>query len=197
MAFVAIDKDTGERIDITRINNPKSVLKSGQCLCQLCHQPLIVRDGEIVSAHFSHYSECGDSDWLKHPESPLHRAGKRYVASKIVEQWAEYRTAQIEYEVRVPEVRRIADVMAIFPNGWRVAHEVQLASITQAELEARSNDYARAGISVVWWLGQAANTRDNRLWCDNRFGFSFDFLIETKKGDQPPAGMVASRSAYP
>ncbi len=36
MPFVAKRKGTGERIDITLIENPRGVLKQGECICQVC-----------------------------------------------------------------------------------------------------------------------------------------------------------------
>lgn len=179
MPFVAIDKDTGQRVDITRVRDPRNEIKSGQCICQLCRQPMIVRAGNTKAAHFSHYSECGDSEWQSHPESPEHREGKRYVAAKLPQEWPEYRMATIEYEVPIKgsNFKRIADVLATFPSGQRVAHEVQFASITPAELEERTRDYQAAGVDVVWWLGKAAKTDNNRAWCESYFGFSIECNI--------------------
>ena len=75
MPFVALHRETRERIDITRIENPRVVLKSGNCICQLCDSPMIIKAGQIMRAHFAHNAAC-PSDYASHPESPEHREAK-------------------------------------------------------------------------------------------------------------------------
>jgi len=58
MPFVALHKETKARIDITAVNNPRQFLKSGDCICQLCGEPMIVKAGEILQAHFAHHAAC-------------------------------------------------------------------------------------------------------------------------------------------
>jgi competence CoiA-like predicted nuclease len=171
MPFIALHKDTRERIDITTIENPRLVLQSGDCICQLCDTPMIIKAGQIIRAHFAHGSAC-PTEYESHPESQEHREAKIFLASHLREAFAEYIDAKIEYEVPIPEVKRIADLLATFPMGWRVAHEIQLASITTETLEARTNDYLRAGVDVVWWLGKSANTPANREWSRKNFGYA-------------------------
>lgn len=176
MPFIALDRETRERIDITRITSPREELKSGNVLCQLCEEPMIVKAGLIVAPHFAHYQAC-ESDYITAPESAEHRQAKRQLVCKLRELFAEYTNAEIELEVPIPEIRRVADVLATFPMGWRVAHEIQLASITTENLKDRTNDYSRAGIDVTWWLGQNANTPANRAWCVRTFGFSLSISV--------------------
>lgn len=171
MPFVARHKDTKERIDITRIENPRQVLKSGDYICQLCDTPMIVKAGLIMQAHFAHTASC-TSDYQSHPESQEHREAKIFLAKNLGRSFAEYTNTTIEYEVPIPEVKRIADLLVTFPMGWRIAHEVQLASITSQTLQERTDDYARAGIDVVWWLGKSANTPTNRDWSRKIFGYA-------------------------
>jgi competence protein CoiA len=138
---------------------------------------MIIKAGLIVAAHFAHKSTC-PTDYKSHPESPEHRAGKILVAECLRANVGEYSTALIEYEVPIPEVRRVADVLVTFPMGWRVAHEVQLASITTEELAQRTEDYLHAGVDVVWWLGKSADTPANRDWCQRVLGFSLSIHLE-------------------
>jgi len=171
MAFIARHKDTRERIDITRYARPRDELQAGRLICQFCDQEMIIRHGMIVRAHFAHKVAC-TTPYVGHPESPEHRFGKMLVAEHLRQEVAEYSDARIEFEFPIPEVRRIADILVIFPNGWRVAHEIQLASITVEYLQQRTEDYLRAGIDVVWWLGKSADTPANRAWCEQYFGES-------------------------
>lgn len=174
MPFVA-RKLSGDRVDITQIEDPRAELKSGEVFCQNCDEPLIVVAGMIVAHHFRHYSSC-DGQWETHPESPEHLRAKAFLRDNLAAEFEEYSSAKFELEVAVPmdwRARgRIADVMVTFPNGWGVAHEVQLASITVEQLQERTNDYNRAGIDVVWWLGNRADTDTNRDWCVRNQGYA-------------------------
>jgi competence CoiA-like predicted nuclease len=176
MPFIAIRKATGERIDITTIENTRAALISGECLCQLCDTPMIVKAGLVRQHHFAHVGRCS-SDYQSHPESPAHQEAKRYLATHLREWFGEYAHTHIAYEVPIPEVRRIADLLVTFPTGWRVAHEVQLASITSEQLQERTNDYILAGIDVVWWLGKSADTEVNRAWCRCTFGYALSLTV--------------------
>lgn len=172
MPFIAKHKGTGERIDITEIENPRSVLHSGDCLCPFCGEPFILKAGMIITAHFAHKSAC-NSDWIAHPQSAEHNAGKLFLKENLPS-LPEYKDARIEFEVGIVTPsgkKRVADVLVTLPMGWQIAHEVQLASITVEELEARTNDYNEAGIDVVWWLGKSAAKPANENWCHEVFGF--------------------------
>jgi competence protein CoiA len=182
MPFIALNRDTGERIDITKIENPRLHLKSNELICQLCEQPVIIKAGLLTRPHFAHRSQC-TTDYGSHPETIEHLQGKELVAKGLREEFAEYAQANIQYEVKVPEVKRVVDVMANFPNGWRVAHEIQLAAITTEELQQRTEDYARAGIDVVWWLGKSADTPANQAWCTAHFGFSLSLDLSLISAD--------------
>lgn len=171
MPFVARRKGTDERIDITTIEMPRVVLKPGECVCQMCGAEMIVKAGQIRQHHFAHVATC-TTEYKSHPESQAHRDAKKFLATHLCEQFQEYAGAVIEYEVPIREVMRIADLLVTFPTGWRVAHEVQLASITTEELQERTNDYTLAGIDVVWWLGRSANTPANRNWSREIFGYA-------------------------
>lgn len=182
MPFIAKIPSTGARVDITKIKNPRAELKADDLVCQLCGQPMIVRQGFLRKPHFAHKAEC-TSDYKRHPESPQHRAGKELIAATIKKELPEYSLAKVEYEFPIPEAKRVADVAALFPNGWIVAHECQLASITVEELEQRTEDYLHAGVDVIWWLGKDANTPGNRDWCESKFGFILILNYERLSAD--------------
>lgn len=171
MPFVAIEKATNHRIDITRIEDPRSVLRPGEYVCQLCGEPMIVKAGYVVRAHFAHRAVC-KSDYAWHPESVEHLEFKYLLRDHLQKEFNQYATADIDIEVKVPEAKRVADVMMTFPMGWRIAHEVQLAGITTIELEERTEAYLNAGIDVIWWLGKNANTQTNRMWCLENIGLA-------------------------
>jgi hypothetical protein len=65
--------------------------------------------------------------------------------------WArESAGASAAVEAWTADGRRRSDVAVTFPNGARLAIEVQLAAITDTELLARRRDYARVGIALAW-----------------------------------------------
>jgi competence protein CoiA len=169
MPFVAIDVRTKERIDITLCKDPRVELEAGNYVCPLCDVQMYLRAGKVISAHFAHSVAC-TSRYGAHPESSAHLESKRVLASWLRGQYASSRGAKVELEYRVPEAGRIADIMVTLPTGWRIAHEIQLASITIGEIQERTLSYARAGIDVCWWLGNAAETHVNKNWCIESLG---------------------------
>ena len=180
MPFVARLKTTGERVDITQYPSPRDVFRKGDCVCQMCGAELGIRAeysrlGYKVSAHFYHFREC-QSEYGAHPESYEHLMAKVLLREKLLEFYRQYGNPQIDLEVPIPMAwrarGRIVDLLVTWTMGWREAHEIQLASITPQELEERTNDYARAGIDVIWWLGGRAATSANRDWCIGAFGES-------------------------
>lgn len=72
-----------------------------------------------------------------------------------------------ELEVRAPHGTWRADVMASSPDGARrIAWEAQLSAITEDEIRARTERFARDGVAVCWvatrprrWLGSVPSIR--------------------------------------
>jgi competence protein CoiA len=172
MPLVAKDKLTGDRVDITRYPSPRTELDSTNLVCPLCEIEMIVVAGLIKIHHFRHKTECL-SDCARHPESYEHLKTKAYIRDTMKDWFAEFTTAQPELEVIIPEANRQADILFSFPNGWRVACEVQLASITIEELEERTNDYLRAGIDTFWFFGKSAASPTNLEWSTKTYGYVF------------------------
>src|SRR5690348_844865 len=177
MPFVGKHARTGERIDIWRVEQPRQVYAPGDVVCPLCEGVLYVKDGMVRVKHFAHQARCTSP--LAMPESIDHLLGKQYIAEHVRLELAGYAVAEVEYEMPLPEAGRVADVLVTFPDGWRVAHECQLASITTGELQERTEAYARAGIDVYWWLGGRAATEENRTWCVRAVGLAYTLRFET------------------
>lgn len=199
MAFVACRRSTGTRIDITTFERPREQIAADDVVCQLCAAPMVVRAGLKVRAHFAHkpHSKCASS-WLVHPESAEHRLGKYEIVQQLLREMRDYSSAAIEYEVPLRDVNRIADVMITFPCGWRIAHECQLAGITIDELATRSEDYLRAGVDVLWWLGKSANTPANRAWVLNWQGFllELEFYSSANEETSLTCAMLATHRVW-
>ena len=175
-------RDTNEEIDITKFENPREFIDKERLCCKLCEGRVSIKHGLLRAKHFFHISPC-TSTFEKHPESVQHNLGKEIIANHIKEYWKEYSNTEIRFEYPVPEINRIIDIAMLFPNGWIVAHEIQLASITTEILEKRTNDYRELGIDTFWWLGKSADTKTNREWAIEKFGqsLSIDYEILDSK----------------
>ncbi len=179
MPLVAKDSNTGARIDITQLDNPRLSLKSRDMCCPYCDQTVFVVGGKFVCWHFRHKvltPGCPSSG-----ETPEHLAAKAHLRNILKDIFDDYTDAAIDLEVWIPEINRRADIMVSFPMGWRVAHEIQLSGISIEELEERTHDYYRAGIDVYWWLGKNGNTPANQYWCREFFGFFLTINVFTKQ----------------
>jgi hypothetical protein len=150
-----------------------------------------VSQGHAVSAHFVRRGERSlldnryifDSEIMKRHntgftmggESWEHRLGKMLARDHALKLLSINPIAKGVYEHRLilPDGRwRIADVAFLYPGGFCTVIEIQLASITPEELEARSHDYESIGIECYWWLGKSATTPSNIQWHYARFGIS-------------------------
>jgi competence CoiA-like predicted nuclease len=176
MPFIAIDKISGKRIDITTIEKPKQTLRDGQFVCQLCEQPMFIRSGDIRITHFYHKAVCHSDIFVpQERETEEHLFGKKEIARMLREQFNNQHVL-IEYERPLKEIRRVADILITYPMGWRLAQEIQLSDISEKEIEERTNAYESIGIDVIWWLGKKVrlSTRD---WCIERFGRVYTIKI--------------------
>jgi competence protein CoiA len=182
MPFIAIDETTGNRIDITMIEKPRTTLQCGKFICQICRQPLFIRAGDKYLTHFYHRTTCHSKTRREcEKETPEHLFGKREMMQMLREQFNGQKV-KIEYEFYLEEIDRIADILVIYPMGWRMAHEIQLSNISKEEIEERTNDYESVGIDVVWWLGKKVGI-ETRDWCKERFGRIFTITISRDDED--------------
>lgn len=176
MPLVAMDKNTRQRLDIVGVENPREVFVAEDLVCPICSSPMIIVSasvlaGEVVRiAHFRHHDirDCPYTAYGK-GESEEHLSAKAWLRD-MLRRDAGF-AVPVELEFHLPQIGRIADVAQIFPNGWIVVHEIQLASITPEMLNQRSSDYLAAGCDVVWYLGKNAATRTNRDWVREFQGF--------------------------
>ena len=75
------------------------------------------------------YSPCS-CDYDRHPESYEHLFFKKLLSVELGKEFEEYLNVRPKLEYPIHEVKRIADIVFEFPNGWLVAHEIQLSPIT-------------------------------------------------------------------
>lgn len=188
MPFTAKDRQTDAYIDITLFDDPRNQLCAGDMVCPVCGSQMIIRAGAIRAAHFAHRPDpergCIYADYAA-GETPEHREGKLFIRDWLRESFPGVEV-QLEHAIRQDgQVIRIADVIQLFPRGWRIVYELQLASITTGTLSDRTRDYLACGCDVVWILGRDANTDINRRWCEREQGQSYVFTwAETGQAEE-------------
>lgn len=115
-------------------------------------QPISTRGGSRRD-HFWHrrpHAHPGGLESLHH-----------FQAKHLVAQWAREAARCDGVDVAVNEeqwssdVRRRPDVMATWPDGRRVAFEIEYKSFPVAAWRAKHDAYRRAGITPVWLFGHA------------------------------------------
>ena len=177
--FVAIDSRTGERVDTYGVEDvekafPSTQYGGGRLRCQYCSSGMYTRQGARYIPHFVHEADNDCPDSVARPETDQHRAGKAFVRSLLRRSWPD---ASVEVEFPIEAGRRVADVLLSFRDGWSIAHEVQLSTISQPELIRRTKDYEDVGIDVMWWFGENV-TATARRWIERRhqpfYGLKFD-----------------------
>lgn len=111
------------------------------CVCPRCRQPVVLKRGRVVVAHFAHkppvYCEWGAGETLQHME-----------AKQLIYDELRRRGVRVELEYVIEDRR--ADVMAWNRRGLPIAVELQHTSIGVEELETRAFSYARLGVCQIW-----------------------------------------------
>lgn len=186
MGLVARNKKTKELINIFDYELPRKQLVRDELECHLCGGDLIIKAGLVRMKHFAHKpnSPCS-CDYARQPESYEHLFFKQLLAFELGNEFKEYLGVKPQLEYPIHEVKRIADIVFEFPNGWLVAHEIQLSPITTEDLENRTNDYRNAGVDVIWWLGNRADTELNRKWLFEHNGECYSLDWETVHRNNP------------
>ncbi len=150
MPFVAFDRERGERINILHYLRPKEELAGRTLVCPLCKGEMIIRHGTRVIRHFAHRTLCPYAGWTA-PETPEHLAAKETLYAWLRQDpfWG---AGEVELEVPIPEIRRVADILVTLPDRSRVVHECQTSRITPEDFRRRSSAYLGMGIAVFWWF---------------------------------------------
>ncbi len=120
-------------------------------VCKFCEQPMTPKLGVTRVWHFGH--KQGGSVCPVHtesdPESQLHLMLKRASGAALRTHFGT-QCLSLEYEVRLPEARRIADALIVLQDGSQVAVEAQVSKISLAELQERTHAYLSAEVEVIW-----------------------------------------------
>lgn len=128
--------------------------------CQLCEQPVSLKQGRVRRPHFCHIGgHCGspEGEWRRHSgkESAKHLQAKEDIARLLRH---DKRVSDMEYECRIklPESLGEKSSQAIVTDlmVWRghdvLAVEVQKSNIDAEDFSKRCRKYAQAQIPVLW-----------------------------------------------
>lgn len=122
----------------------------------------------------------------------VHSLVKNHLKSYLEKELGQYSDAIVgtDFPVRVePNKDTIADVVAIFPTGYMLAFMVATEPIKPQELNYQSTALFNAGVDVIWWLGEEADTLSNRKWAFQYCDFTYILNIPTcpliDKREQP------------
>lgn len=132
--------------------------------------PLVPRGriGGVRRRHFAHPPGMAPAGGHS-PETAWHWEVKHRLC-----RWAlESAGASARVEAWTADGRRRSDVAVTFPGGGRMAIEVQLAAMTDTELLARRDDYARTG-TVLVWVWQSEKRIPHVLFRFGELGWVFD-----------------------
>ena len=199
MPFVALLAD-GSRfcmLDHERRKLPFLLKKEDKPRCQDCGSPLFPKYGvsDHFRPHFSHYRHEDSEHCVTisgKRESVEHLESKAYVRSLLKKSFSEIgiEEVQIEIEFAIPEAKRRADVMVVFPGGFLHAHEIQLSPISLEELQARTESYHALGIQVTWYLGRKVQAEANLHYFNRTHVECFGIAFEETAQNNSPASLV-------
>jgi len=183
MPFVALKESTNERIYIGDYDDPKQALAVTAIVCADCHEPMGVKAGAQVVAHFFHLpGKKQPCYWRDNSESPAHLMAKRAMAAYLMADPKPFGDCviEIEYPITTPGgKKRYIDVYIETGDGERYAHEIQLSPQSIDAFEARTRDYRSVDIEPVWWLGGYTSTGENRKWCESNCRYYGEISIGT------------------
>jgi competence protein CoiA len=152
--FIAIDQFGNK---VSPIENSEEELRllsrSKMLFCPECQSVLRFASGVQVSAHFKH-DHNSDCSYDSEPETEEHIQGKIQIRNWLVQN---YPDAHVEFEYKIVETNQRADVIAIFPNGEKIAFEMQCSKIQGSVWKERHQLYEKSGIKDYWILGQSVH----------------------------------------
>ena len=123
--------------------------RAGHLVCPLgdcLDNRFIVYGGTRRRHHFKHRSGAGHHA----PESIAHHTAKHLIARWLRQV---YPGAQVFPDTQEVETGQRPDVLLVLEDGFRVAYEVQFASLTADTWQARRDRYATENITNVWLFG--------------------------------------------
>ncbi|WP_010649994.1 competence protein CoiA [Oceanobacillus massiliensis] len=123
--------------------------------CPVCKQPVIMKAGIKMIAHFAHQSisDCPSSEG---GEGIYHEQGKL-----ILYEWLKKHAMNVQLETYLPLIKQRPDILLSI-NDKKIAIEFQCARIPNEEIRKRNQGYKSAGIIPIWIVGANQFNRYNQ-----------------------------------
>ena len=187
------------RIELGTAASLRPDARAGHLLCPIpgCEDPRYTTRGGSRRDHFAHLKLVGAPHA---PESYFHFTGKHVIGAWLRRTYPE---ARLVIDAEAVENRQVPDVLAEFPDGRRLAFEVQYAALTTDEWGRRQQGYAAQGITGIWILGHVP-----RYLRHPRGSWESDRYVRTPLAEaliasgvplhwmNPDEGLIASRRHY-
>lgn len=180
MPLKALDKQTNQPVYSFLYDSKLELIANHPSLiCPFSGIDCFARSRGGYVLHFVRKYQPERDEYDSHPESIPHLMAKEHIYREFIRMREKnsdrYKGFQIELEYPITlgqqKRKRIADVMIIAPDGSPItAIEVQLATITEQELEERTNDYEKLGIDCIWYFGDKNNKSHIRSWSVDKSG---------------------------
>lgn len=153
----------------------------GRLICPLpdCPDPAFTSRAGVYRDHFVHTGHAA-----KHAAETV----AHFTAKHMIGQWLRKRhpDASVTVDDSTVETGQRPDVLAIFPDGSRLAFEVQYSGLGYNAWVARHEGYVASGIRDVWLWGHL------RRWLrPPRSQPADDRHVESKEIERPPLDRVA------
>lgn len=125
--------------------------------------PVGFRNPNERRKHFFHLDALGDSSECHNysRESEDHMEAKMTIKESLSRR-NPFATVEVEKLLQEGETKRTPDVLVVYKNGAREAHEIQFSAINIDGLKPRTEDLKAMGCTVVWYLAAKNWTKENR-----------------------------------
>ena len=133
-------------------------IKEQHWQCKFCAKDMTPKTGATREWHFAHKAQASECPFHteSEPESPLHLSLKRAAGEGLFRHFGR-EADTLEYEVRFPHIRRIADAVITLKDGTRVAVEAQISPLPLERLQERTYAYLKDEIDVIWVFMERPN----------------------------------------
>jgi competence protein CoiA len=133
--------------EVSPNNLIRNKLKETKYFCPVCEQSVSLKAGEERIWHFAHVRD--KSCYVKHePETEYHVKGKI-----TLYKWLKKQYKEVELEQYLPEIKQRPDIFVETPWG-KVAIEFQCSTISEKEIQKRTNMYVKKRIIPLWILAR-------------------------------------------
>lgn len=152
--IMSLDLSDSELLELRRTH-------AFRCPDPQCHATVYLKLPIVARPHFAHKpGEESLQCLLRGGETPVHLAVKESLMN-WVRNYDRYKGCEVipEHILDNGEIRRVADVLAVLPNGELHVFEVQYSFQSIQEFEQRTRDYFDLGATNVLWFVESEKIR--------------------------------------